>query len=176
MNRLSSRRAVLSAVVATVLLGLTWEPSRTAGAADEKRMIGGVEEVLLLPWGLTVRARVDTGAAISSVDARAIEVRGEEGARTVHFTLVGDDERQLPVTLPLAGHRLVRTPGGQSRRRPVVLIEICVAGVRTMTEVTLNDRSRLRHRVLLGRNLLEGRFVVDVARALTAPPACPSAP
>jgi hypothetical protein len=38
--------------------------------------------------------------------------------------------------------------------------------------VTLNDRTGLEHRVLLGRRLLEGRFVVDVARRFTTAPSC----
>jgi hypothetical protein len=41
-------------------------------------------------------------------------------------------------------------------------------------QFTLNDRSRLPYRMLIGRNLLAGRFVVDVDRSLTVRPQCPN--
>src|SRR3990172_6834104 len=102
-------RPSATCLVMLLLLGL--EPGITD--AGQKRTIGAVEEVALPAVRLTLRARVDTGAALSSVGARG---------------------------------RL---------------------------EVRLTARSRLEHPVLLGRNLLEGRFVVDVARRYTSPPACP---
>ena len=45
--------------------------------AVEKIIIGGIEEVVLLPWGVKLPARVDTGAAKSSLDAREIKVRDD---------------------------------------------------------------------------------------------------
>jgi len=43
-------------------------------AAEEKMVLGGVEDVILLPWRVKLPARVDTGAAKSSLDAREIKV------------------------------------------------------------------------------------------------------
>jgi len=163
-----ARLAVAALVVAgTVSPGYAAEP--------ERRLIGAVEEVVLLPWGVPVRARVDTGAATSSIDARDIQLRGPRRARTAAFTLVGDGDSRLRVELPLVENRLIITGGGREVRRPVVRMEVCVAGFQGPVEVTLNDRARVDYRMLLGRNVLEGRFVVDVAHSLTAPPACPPA-
>jgi hypothetical protein len=46
----------------------------TMAEAGEKLSVGLVEEVVLLPWGVRLPARVDTGAAMTSLDARNIEV------------------------------------------------------------------------------------------------------
>lgn len=146
-----------------------------SSGASEKQVIGAVEEVVLLPWGMRVKARVDTGAATSSVDARDIQIRGPRGRRAVALTLVGDGDRRLRLELPLVENRRIITGGGREVRRPVVLMEVCVAGFQGPVEVTLNDRARVDYRMLLGRNVLEGRFVVDVSRNLTAPPNCPAA-
>ena len=148
------------------LLGL--EPGITD--AGEKRTIGAVEEVALPTARLTLRARVDTGAALSSVDAREVRVVGEGAARSVRFTLVGDDGAQATLERPLRGWRRITNADGQSERRALVILDVCVAGLQLPLEVTLNDRSRLEHHVLLGRNLLEGRFGGDVARRCTHPP------
>lgn len=43
--------------------------------AKEKIAIGLVEDVILLPWGVKLPARIDTGAATSSLDARDLKVQ-----------------------------------------------------------------------------------------------------
>lgn len=158
------------AVAALVVAGL---PTVWAEATD-KPVLGAVEEVVLLPWGIAVRARVDTGAATSSMDARNIELRGRRRNRTVAFTLVGDEDRRLRLELPLVENRRIVTGGGREVRRPVVRMDLCVAGFRGTVDVTLNDRALVDYRMLLGRNVLEGRFLVDVAQTLTSRPACPA--
>lgn len=164
---------LLLARLALAALAAAGGVSSGYAAEPEKQLIGAVEEAVLLPWGIPVRARVDTGATTSSIDARDIRLRGPRRSRTVTFTLVGDGDRRLRLELPLIENRRIVTGGGREVRRPVVRMEVCVAGFQGPIEVTLNDRTRVDYRVLLGRNLLEGRFIVDVARSLTARPACP---
>ena len=144
-------------------------------AASEKVVLGPTEEVLLLPWGVRTRARVDTGAATSSLDARDVTLRGRGRARTVRFTLVTDGGRTI-LEAPLTHHHSVKSSNSQTERRPTIELEICVAGLRLPAEFTLNDRSGMEHRMLLGRNALAGRFLVDVDRDTAAPAACPTGP
>lgn len=137
-------------------------------AASEKTTIGEVEDLILLPWGVTIGARIDTGAATSSLDVCEVNVKG----KLVEFTLP-DRCGGAKYTLPLRGWKQVKSASGLSRR-PVVKIEICIAGQKIPTEVTLTDRSFLEYPFLLGRNTLrEGKFIVDVDLAKTIPPACP---
>ena len=137
-------------------------------AASEKMTIGEVEEIILLPWGVTIEARIDTGAATSSLDVCELNVKG----KVVEFTLP-DRCGGAKHTLPLKGWKHVKSSTGLSRR-PVVRIEICIAGKKIPTKITLTDRSFLDYPFLLGRNtLLDGKFIVDVGLAKTIPPACP---
>ncbi len=82
--------------------------------AGEKITVGLVEEVILLPWGVKLPARIDTGAAVSSLDARDIVIKGN----TVDFRLpekYGGLQISLPVVArpPRPGY-----PAGQSAWSP----------------------------------------------------------
>jgi hypothetical protein len=138
-------------------------------SAGEKTVIGAVEEVTLLQWGITVPARIDTGAATSSLDVCDFEVNNDQVAFTLPDRCGGHKTR-----LPLAGWRHIQTGEG-GRQRPVVELEICIGNRRMRPQVSLNDRSRLEFPFLLGRNALEGNFVVDVSRQKTVTPNCPDA-
>jgi hypothetical protein len=97
-------------------------------------------------------------------------MRSPKGKK-VHFTLAGRcGGRRL--VLPLVEMRRIQTSEG-SDERPVVEMELCIGSRRIQAPVTLNDRSRLEFPFLLGRNILEGNFIVDVSRSKTGPPACP---
>ena len=69
--------AALLAVVVLIAQGTV--PAQ----AKEKIRLGAVENVALLPWGVLMPARIDTGAATSSLDARNLVVKG----KTVEFNL-----------------------------------------------------------------------------------------
>ena len=136
-------------------------------SAEEKVMIGGVEDVILLPWGVKLPARIDTGAAKSSLDARELKVQEDR----VEFKLPRG-YGGLKLRLPIVEWRHVRTPEGLERR-PVVELEICLGSKRFRTLVNLTDRSMVKYPLILGRNFLKDNFVVDVKRRRTAKPNCP---
>jgi len=136
-------------------------------AAEEKTVLGGVEDVILLPWGIKLPARVDTGAAKSSLDAREIKVQDDK----IEFKLP-KKYGGLQIRLPIMGWRHIRTPEGLERR-PVVEVEICLGSKRFRTLVNLTDRSMVKYPLILGRNALRENFLVDVKRRRILPPSCP---
>jgi hypothetical protein len=140
--------------------------SGTAGA-EEKVIIGAVEDVILLPWGLKLPARIDTGAAKSSLDAQELKVQGD----MVEFKLP-QKYGGLQLRLPIIEWRHVRTPEGRERR-PIVELEICFGSRRIRTLVNLTDRSMVKYPLILGRNFLRENFIVDVKRRRTVRPDCP---
>lgn len=149
-----------------VLLGLFCE-AHIACHGQQATVLGAVEKVKILPWGLTLDARVDTGAAKSSMAAVDMRVTGKE----VEFSLPGVAIKQR-VRLPIHSWVQVRTNLGKERR-PVVQMEICVAGQRLRTVLNLDDRQGLKYPMLLGRETLRGRFLVDVGRTYLHPQPCP---
>ncbi len=142
-----------------------------AGKVDaaERLTIGAVEDVVVLPWNVTLPARIDTGALTSSLDARELTVRDNE----VIFKLP-DEYGGLELRLPIVEWRYIWSAIGRERR-PVVEVEICLGRKRFRTQVTLKDRSRVKYPFLVGRRALLGRFLVDVSRSNVFPPTCPEA-
>jgi len=138
-----------------------------AAGAERKTVIGTIEDVILLPWEVKLPARVDTGAAKSSLDARELKVEGD----MVEFKLV-PKYGGLQLRLPVIEWRHIRTPAGRERR-PVVELEICLGAKRIRTKVNLTDRSMVKYPLILGRSFLREDYVVDVKRRRTAPPSCP---
>ena len=138
--------------------------------ADEKIIIGGIEEVILFPWRVRLPARIDTGAAKSSLDAQDLKVQDD----MVEFKLP-KKYGGLHLRLPIIEWRHVRTPEGLEPR-PIVELEICLGSRRIRTEVNLADRSMVKYPLILGRNLLRDDYVVDVKRRRTAPPNCSKIP
>jgi hypothetical protein len=139
-------------------------------SAEEKVTIGTVEDVFLLPWRVKLPARIDTGAAKSSLDARDLKVHEDR----VEFKLP-QKYGGLQLRLPIIEWKHVRTPEGLERR-PIVELEICLGSKRIRTLVNLTDRSMVTYPLILGRNFLRENFVVDVKRRRTAIPNCPDIP
>ena len=141
------------------------------GRAEEKMIIGGVEEVLLMPWGIRVAARIDTGAATSSLDVCELK---RIGRKEVEFKLP-DRCGGMSIRLPVIASRHIQSTEGVRERRPIVEMEFCLGTKRLRTQVSLNDRSLMEFPLLIGRRALEGNFIVDVSRSNTLSPACPEA-
>jgi len=136
-------------------------------AEGERVHIGLVEDVILLPWKIKLPARIDTGAALSSLDARDIKIEKD----MVSFKLP-PRYKSLQMTLPIVDQKNIRSADARERR-PVVELDLCIGPKRIRAQVTLNDRSRVRYPLLIGRNILEERFVIDCMKSNCAPPSCP---
>jgi len=152
-------------LINTLLFTFLWAGSTVW--AGEKITVGFVEEVILLPWGIRIPARIDTGAATSSLDVREITVKD----KIVEFKLP-EKYGGLAARLPLIGWKTVRSAEAKEER-PVVEIEMCLGSKRLRTLVNLNDRSRVTYPMLIGRNTLKNHFIVDCDKSYCTSPACP---
>lgn len=134
----------------------------------QKITIGEVEDVILVPWAVSLPARIDTGADLSSLDAREVAVRNNLAEFKLASSYGG-----LPLQLPIVGWRQVRTSMGMEKRL-VVKISICLGSKLFRTLATLRDRSEMTYPFLVGRSALNGSFLVDTSRSRAAPPTCPA--
>jgi hypothetical protein len=130
-------------------------------------VIGAVEEVVLLPWGVKLSARIDTGAAMTSLDVRDLTIKN----KVAQFRL-SEKYGNVLIKLPIIRHCNVRASSFRERR-PVVEIELCVGSKRMRVHVNLNDRSHLEYPLILGRNVLNQGFIVDCAQERMLSPNCP---
>ncbi len=138
----------------------------TAPAEEKKIVVGEIEDVILLPWGLKLPARIDTGAAVSSLDARELKVR----AGFAEFKL-SKKYGELQLRLPVVDWLTIRSSEARERR-PIVEVELCIGSKRVTTRVNLNDRSGVKYPLLIGRNTLKKSFIVDCTQERCAPPSC----
>ena len=132
----------------------------------EPKMIIGWREWLALPdLGVpAIKAKVDTGAKTSTLHAFDVVPFERDGVRFVSFNihpLQGSDEVVIPCTAPLVDRRRVTNSGGQSQKRYVIATTLQIAGRSWTIELTLTNRDAMKFRMLLGRNAMNGRLIVD---------------
>ncbi len=158
-------KIILKAALLSALLLIA--PGGEPVEGKEKIKLGAVENVVLLPWGVTMPARIDTGAATSSLDARNIAVKGN----SVEFNLPPQYGGRN-VRLPLLKLKTVKSAEAKDLR-PVVIMELCIRSKRVRTRMNLNDRSKVKYPILIGRNTLMRDFVVECGTTYCAQPSCP---
>ena len=138
------------------------------GGAADKITVGEVEEVVLMPWGVKLPARIDTGAATSSLDARGLKVKNN----VAEFKLPKRYGGALEIRLPVIQWQSIRGADFKEKR-PVVELTFCMGPKLLRVEVNLNDRSTVKYPLILGRNALKDYFIVDCERSYCLPPTCP---
>ena len=156
--------ALLVGLVAGVIVGYL-------AATPRLPTLGATAPVTELTTGVSFLGRIDTGAEITSIHcpAEAIEIADAEEdprdnvGKVATLRLVGPDGEVGTVTARIEGLLRVRN-ADHAEDRYQIRLRLGVAGVERETLVTLNDRSAMRLRALLGRDFLRGVFVVDVDR------------
>jgi hypothetical protein len=133
----------------------------------EKRIIGPTTIVAEANSALDFRARVDTGAMTTSVHVEewAIEDESEKMednvGKKIRFRMKNHKGESQWLESRIEEIGMVKTSEQQEARYKVQLT-LCWNDVKKQVLVTLNDRSHMKYPMLLGRNFLEGDFVVDV--------------
>src|SRR6478735_8686448 len=138
----------------------------------EKASVGWREWVSLPLLGVdSVKVKVDTGARSSSLHAYDVEEITLRGKRWVVFKvhpLQRNDRFVLECRAPLLEHRHVTSSNGKRELRPVILSVVRLGEHEVTIELTLTRRDEMGFRMLLGREALRGRFVVDPGRSYLA--------
>ncbi len=147
------------------------EPSPCPPSIQGLQIIGEEEPVTIVKAGLTLPARIDTGATTSSLDARDIQKFERDGKKWVRFMLL---DRRSGKKVQVEG-RLTRTVeitrhGTDPQYRPVIKLKAALGQVELYREFSLTDRSAFTYPILIGRNFLGGEFIVDVTRKNTTTP------
>lgn len=111
-----------------------------------------------------VKAKIDTGARSSSLHAFELTTykRGEvEYVRFKVHPIQRNTKNTVEVKARVLEYRRIRSSNGHSAMRPVVVTTVNWQGLSWPIEVTLTGRADMGFRMLLGREAVRGRFVVD---------------
>jgi hypothetical protein len=145
-------------------------------AGEALPAIGWIEPVQIENTSLTIDAKVDTGADFSSLDARGIRIFRRAGEEWVSFQTIGRDGKRVRLERSVYRYTTIKRAGGAEQKRATVLLGVCLGSVYRVVQVNLVDRGTLEYRMLVGRDFLQGRYLVDPARTFVTAPSCPEAP
>ena len=139
--------------------------------SGDKMVLGELETVWIDPPGLSLNARIDTGATTNSLNAEDMVEFERDGDDWVRFHVRDADSKEL-IEIEREVVRYVRVyqqADPEGTRRPVVSLRLYLGDVRDPFEFTLADRSHLNHQILLGRSFLTDIALVDVGRQFVQP-------
>ena len=127
--------------------------------------MGWREWVSLPEWGAPyVKAKIDTGARTSSLHAFGLEWFDVSGSPWVRFEIhpwQRSTSDAIVAEAAVVATRDVKSSSGDVERRPVVHTSLVLAGREQTAEITLTRRDEMGFRMLVGREALRHRFVVD---------------
>ncbi len=131
-------------------------------------MIGTVDEIDFTILGLKdVPCKIDTGAQTSSLHCSKIRVIEREGTGYLSFRVL-DPSHELysnkEFLTDTFKERKIKNSFGNYEYRYVIRTQVLLFGLKINAEFTLADRGRMRYPVLLGKKLLNKRFIVDVSQ------------
>jgi hypothetical protein len=130
----------------------------------------GWREWIRLPTllALPIKAKIDSGARTSSVHSFGTRRFFDGGAPHVEFILHPLQRRNAPAIAciaPIKDERWVRSSNGDGEERIVVETEARLGGIVWPIELTLADRDVMGFRMLLGREAIRRRFLIDPGRS-----------
>ena len=135
---------------------------------NEPIVLGWREWVALPRLGIAaIKAKIDSGARTSSLHVESLDEYELEGRPWLRFAVWTGRRGEPPVSCaaPVADRREVSDSGGHVTLRWFIRAEFELAGQRWESEMNLTSRSNMLFPLLLGRNALSGRFLVDSAAA-----------
>jgi hypothetical protein len=140
-------------------------PQKTA--YQDKTVLGQTEWIYITKAKENFKARIDTGAETSSINAIDIQKFERDGKNWVKFNITHDsDGSPLWIEAPVLRYvRILQSSEGEKYdRRPVIELHVRIGGVAHKSEFTLTDRQHMGFPVLIGRSFIQDVIVVDVSQ------------
>lgn len=157
-------------MLSRIMLGLAIAGlSMTAASAQAPTVAGWTEPVTFVDYGLTIKAKLDTGADSSSLGVTDLDRFKRNGKTWYRFTIRGENGKTATIKQQTSRVARIKRAEVEDTLRPIVRLKICLAGHVEETDFTLTDRSERRSSVLIGRRFLGSHILVDSGRTFIAP-------
>lgn len=130
----------------------------------------GWREIISLP-GLgvdSIKIKADTGARTSALHVSELKFFRRGVKRFARFAIHPTQRSQEPAlhaSARVVSKKSVRSSTGHVTVRPVIHARVALGALEWDIELTLVNRDMMGFRMLLGREALRGRFLVDPARS-----------
>lgn len=137
----------------------------TSKLAVSSKIIGWREFVTLPQLNIgKIKAKIDTGARSSAIHAFNIQELSCNGKKIIRFQihpLQRDSKTTITTEAELLEYRKIRNSGGTAQFRPVIKTNIEVGQFIWSIELSLTNRDVMGFRMLLGRQAVRNKFLVD---------------
>ncbi|MDH5547845.1 MAG: 30S ribosomal protein S6--L-glutamate ligase [Gammaproteobacteria bacterium] len=132
---------------------------------NDKIVVGSEEWCSFPGLGVpAIKVRVDSGAKTSSIHAFNIHSFKRDGRNWVSFDIHPlQHNRKVTVRTeaPVIDRRIIKSSSGQTDKRYVINTTMGIGGQSWVIELTLANRDTMGYRMLLGREAMENRVLVD---------------
>lgn len=131
--------------------------------------IGWCELVDIPSLGLSqVHAKMDSGAATSSIHASRVRPFVRDGNLCVEFWFrLNAGEKPKRYEAPVIDRRIVRSSNGLRQERYVIEAQLCLGKLCWQGQLTLANRRSMAFPLLIGRRALRRGFLVNSGRSWT---------
>src|ERR1051326_9215187 len=138
----------------------------TAKKKREKQVIGRREHVDFPELGIFgLTAKIDTGAYTAALHCHDIFVK--DG--TLHFKLLDPthpEYNERPQQFSDFFEKEIKNSFGESEKRYIIRTSVRLGKRNISSVISLTNRCTMRYPVLIGRRMLKGKFIVDVAQLM----------
>ncbi len=148
----------------------------TPAAAIAKQVSGYIEKVVIYLGAIQIKAKIDSGALNTSLHCSSCDQTFErDGREWVRFTLTNWRGDSTVIERPVIDRTQIRRHFGRSQERLVISLPVCMGGVVKEKPVNVVDRSGFNYQMLIGREFLNGDFLIDPAEKYLLGTDCPDA-
>lgn len=113
-----------------------------------------------------IDVKVDTGAYTSSIHCHKIKELEIDGIKYIEFQLLDPGHKDYNhKKFRVANYREknIKSSIGKSEKRFLIKTKIFIFNKTFTLELSLSERSEMRYPVLIGRKLLNNKFIVDTS-------------
>lgn len=132
---------------------------------QDKTLIGSEEWCSFPQLGIpAIKARVDSGAKTSALHAINIKIFDRNGEEWLKFDInpiQNNSKSVIHCEAQLVDQRIVKSSNGTREKRYVIRTDVGLGTHTWQVEVTLTNRDSMGFRMLLGREAMVGRLIVD---------------
>ncbi len=140
---------------------------------DEKILVGRYEWCQLPTLHLpAIKAKIDTGARTSAIHAFDINAFSKGRKRFVSFyihPIQTNKNITVHCTAPIMDERAIMSSSGHKEQRYIIQTDIILGKHQWKIQLSLSNRDPLRFRLLLGREALAHRALIDPAHSCYQP-------
>ena len=130
------------------------------------KTIGRIDKIDLPEFGLNdIPAKIDTGANRSAIHCSQITETNENGRPEISFHIPLDSSHgQKDFHIKSFFKKKIRSSSGHIEERYIIKTVVVLFGKKIHGSFSLTDRAEMKYPILLGRKLLNSKFIVDVAQ------------